>query len=102
MSRNEKKFDAVAMMRSIRDRISAHIDGMTLEEELTWLAAQDLKDPLLARLREKATQQADPQVMLRVADRRHRLQARTDEHDPQSGCGDRNDSRMSRKGDSGW
>ena len=60
MSRTERKFDAVAMMRSIRDRISAHIDGMTLEEELKWLAAQDLKDAFLARLREKAVPRADP------------------------------------------
>ena len=60
MSRTEKKFDAVAMMRLIRDRISAHIDGMTLEEELEWLASQDLKDPFLARLRERAAQQTDP------------------------------------------
>jgi hypothetical protein len=60
MSRTEKKFDAVAMMRSIRDRISAHIDGMTLAEELAWLASQDLKDPFLERLRERAAQQADP------------------------------------------
>ena len=62
MSRTEKKFDAVAMMRSIRDRISAHIDGMTLEEELEWLAAQDLKDPFLARLRERAAQHTDPTI----------------------------------------
>ena len=60
MSRTEKTFDAVAMMRSIRDRISAHIDGMTLEEELEWLASQDLKDSFLARLREKAAQPSDP------------------------------------------
>ena len=60
MSRTEKKFDAVAMMRSIRDRISAQIEGMTLEEELKWLDSQDLNDPFLARLRERAAQQADP------------------------------------------
>jgi len=60
MSRTEKKFDAVAMMRSTRDRISAHIEGMTLKQELTWLASQDLKDPFLERLREKAVPRADP------------------------------------------
>ena len=59
MSRAEKKFDAVAMMRSIRDRISAEIEGMTLEEELAWLASQELKDPFLKRLRDRAAQQAD-------------------------------------------
>lgn len=58
MSHNEKKFDAVAMMRSIRDRISAEIDGMTLKEELAWLASQELQDPLLRRLRDRAGRQA--------------------------------------------
>jgi hypothetical protein len=59
MSRIKKRFDAVAMMRSIRDRLSAQIEGMTLEEELTWLASQELKDPLLQRLRDKVAQQVD-------------------------------------------
>jgi len=52
LSRTEKKFDAVAMMQSVRDRISAQIDGMTLEEELAWLASQELKK----RLRDRAAQ----------------------------------------------
>ena len=56
MSKIEKKFDAVAMMRSIRDRVSAEIEGMTLEEELAWLASQELKDPFLKRLRDRAAQ----------------------------------------------
>ena len=59
MSRIEKKFDAVAMMRSIRDRISAEIEGMTLEEELGWLASQEIQDPFLKRLRDRAARQAD-------------------------------------------
>jgi len=59
MNRTEKKFDAVAMMRSARDKISTEIKGMTLEEELRWLAAQELNDPFLRRLRERAAQQAD-------------------------------------------
>ena len=59
MSSTKKKFDAVEMMRSIRDRLSAQIEGMTLEEELEWLASQELTDPFLRRLREKAAQQAD-------------------------------------------
>ena len=59
MSRTEKRFDAVAMMRSIRDKISAEIEGMTLEEELKWLASQELHDPFLKRLRERAAQQTD-------------------------------------------
>lgn len=59
MSKTEKKFDAVAMMRSARDRISAEIEGMTLEEELKWLASQKLDDPFLNRLRDRAAQPAD-------------------------------------------
>ena len=59
MSKIEKKFDAVAMMRSIRDQVSAEIEGMTLEEELAWLATQELKDPFLKRLRDRTAQQAD-------------------------------------------
>ena len=59
MSKTEKKFDAVAMMREARDRISAAIEGMTLEEELKWLASQELEDPFLKRLRDRVAQQAD-------------------------------------------
>ncbi len=59
MSKTEKQFDAVAMMRSARDKISAEIEGMTLEEELKWLATQELNDPFLERLRDRAAQQAD-------------------------------------------
>ena len=57
MSRNEKEFDAVAMMRSIRERISAEIQGMTLEQELAWLASRDIQDPFLKRLRDRAAHQ---------------------------------------------
>lgn len=59
MSKDEKEFDAVAMMRSARDRISAEIEGMSLEEELRWLASQEIDDPFLKRLRDRAAQQAD-------------------------------------------
>ena len=59
MSKTEKKFDAVAMMRSARDRISSEIEGMTLEEELKWLASQEVDDPFLKRLRDRAAQQAN-------------------------------------------
>ena len=57
MSKSTKKFDAVAMMRSIRDKLSAEIEGMTLEEELVWLASREIKDPFLKRLRDRAAQQ---------------------------------------------
>jgi hypothetical protein len=59
MSRAEKKFDAVRMMRAIRDKMSAEIEGMTLEQELAWLASQELDDPFLRSLRDRAVQQAD-------------------------------------------
>ena len=59
MNKTEKKFDAVAMMRAARDKISAEIDGMTLEEELRWFASQKLEDSFLQRLRDRVAQQAD-------------------------------------------
>jgi hypothetical protein len=59
MSETERTFDAVAMMRSARDKMSAAIEGMTLEEELRWLASQEVDDPFLERLRDRAAQQAD-------------------------------------------
>jgi hypothetical protein len=59
MSRTEKKFDAVALMRVARDEISAEIEAMTLEEELKWLASQEIDDPFLKRLRDRAAQQAE-------------------------------------------
>jgi hypothetical protein len=59
MSKDPKEFDAVALMRSARDRISAKIEGMTLEEELKWLASQKIDDPFLKRLRDRAAQRAD-------------------------------------------
>ena len=59
MSKAEKRFDAVAMMRSARDTLSSKIQGMTLEEELNWLSSQEVLDPFLKRLRDRAAQQAD-------------------------------------------
>lgn len=58
MSRTGKRFDAVAMMREARNRISKQIEGMTLDEELRWLASQQLHDPFLERLRDRAAEQA--------------------------------------------
>jgi hypothetical protein len=60
MRKAEKAFDAVALMRAARDRISAEIEGMSLEEELRWLASQELHDPFLRRLRERAARPTDP------------------------------------------
>ena len=58
MNSAPKTFDAVKVMRAIRDDLSDQIKGMSLEEELEWLAKQKLDDPLLRRLREKAAQPA--------------------------------------------
>lgn len=60
MNENKKTFDSVQMMRSVRDRISDEIQGMTLEEELHWIASQTIDDPFLKRLRDKADRQAGP------------------------------------------
>lgn len=58
MSNLKKGFDAVEMMRAIRDKISEQIAGMSLEQELQWLASQKVEDPFLRRLQQKA--QAGP------------------------------------------
>jgi FtsZ-interacting cell division protein ZipA len=57
MNEKKKEFDAVAIMRSARDEIARQIEGMTLEEERAWLAAQKIDDPFLRRLRDRALQQ---------------------------------------------
>lgn len=59
MNERKKKFDAVAMMRAARDKISAEIEGMTLEEEVKWLESQKIDDSFLKRLRERAAHQTD-------------------------------------------
>ncbi len=57
MTTVSKTFDAVDMMRSARDDISAKINGMTLQEEIERLESQDLGDPFLQGLRERLSQQ---------------------------------------------
>lgn len=59
MSKSEKEFDAVAMMRLARDRISIAIEGMSLEEQLRWLASQEIEDHVLKRLRDRGARQTD-------------------------------------------
>lgn len=59
MSKTNKSFDAVAMMRSARDTLSTEIEGMTLDEELQWLASRELGDPCLINLRNRAAQHTD-------------------------------------------
>lgn len=58
MSKPQQRFDAVATMRAARDKMSAEIAGMSIEEELRWLAAQQLADPVLERLRVRAAEHA--------------------------------------------
>lgn len=58
MNEHEKSFDAVAMMRDARDRISREIEGMSFDEELAWLESQDIQDPFLRRLRDRAARSA--------------------------------------------
>ena len=55
MARTEKQFDAVQMMRSIRDRISEEIKGMTFEEEQAYICERlrDASTPLPRHLRQQ-------------------------------------------------
>jgi hypothetical protein len=52
--------DCVKTAREARDRVSAQIEGMSHEQLVLWLRSYRYSDPVLARLAEKAAQQADP------------------------------------------
>ena len=49
MSRSEQRFDAVGMMRSHRDRMSAEIEDTTPEAQKAWMARRTVEDPLSDR-----------------------------------------------------
>lgn len=59
-SRKKKKFDAVELMRSIRDRLVRETEGLSVDEELRWLRTAELSDPKLARLAARAAQVSAP------------------------------------------
>ncbi len=59
MARNDKQFDAVGTMRSIRDRISREIDGMTFEEEQAYIY-KHLGDEAVARFSGSAGRKEQP------------------------------------------
>ena len=63
MARTEKQFDAVQMMRSIRDRISEEIKGMTFDEEQAYIR-EGLRD---ASIREVRPATADEGATLKHA-----------------------------------
>lgn len=50
-----KTFDAVQSVRAIRDAVSAVIAPMSVEDENRWLRTEELTDPTLQRLMERAT-----------------------------------------------
>ena len=52
-----KAFDAVQMVRAIRDDISATIINMSVEQENQWLRTRDLTDPKLRQLMDWAAHQ---------------------------------------------
>jgi hypothetical protein len=54
-----KTFDAVEMVRAVRDELSARIATMSADEENRWLRSKELTDPTLRRLMELATKQGD-------------------------------------------
>lgn len=55
-----KTFDAVEMVRAIRDELSAKIAKMSVEEENQWLRSAKLSDPKLRRLMERAEKNRNP------------------------------------------
>ena len=52
-----KTFDAVHMVRVVRDDVSSTIAAMSVEEENRWLRSPKFADPTLRRLMELAAQQ---------------------------------------------
>ena len=52
-----KTFDAVQIVRSIRDDISSRILNMSAEQENQWLRSTEFADPKLRRLLDLAAQQ---------------------------------------------
>ena len=52
-----KTFDAVHMVRVVRDDVSSTIAAMSVEEENRWLRSSKFADPTLRRLMELAAQQ---------------------------------------------
>ena len=62
MARTEKQFDAVQMMRSIRDRISEEIKGMTFEEEQAYIR-EGLRDASSAASAATAAKSGRPRRM---------------------------------------
>jgi hypothetical protein len=52
-----KTFDAVHMVRVIRDDVSSTIAAMSVEDENRWLRSAEYSDPVLRRLMELAAQQ---------------------------------------------
>jgi DNA-binding SARP family transcriptional activator len=52
-----KKFDAVQMVRTVRDEVSSKIATMSIEEENRWIRSAEFSDSNLRRLMELAAQQ---------------------------------------------
>ena len=55
MTPGNKPFDAVQMMRSIRDELNEQIKGMTFEQEHAWIRKQLHEQP-----KESATDDSSP------------------------------------------
>jgi len=58
MNESVERFDCVAHMRQVRDRLSEQIAGMPYEDLVGWLRDHRYSDPRLQRLAERAAGQA--------------------------------------------
>lgn len=56
-SKKQKTFDAVQLMRSIRDELFRETEGMSVADELDSLHSAKFADPTLNRLALRAAQQ---------------------------------------------
>lgn len=58
MNNGTERFDCVAHMRRVRDRLSEEIADMPYEDLAGWLRTHRYSDPRLERLAKRAAQQA--------------------------------------------
>jgi hypothetical protein len=56
-SQRSKAFDAVELMRSIRDQLVRETEGMTVADEIRSLSHAQFDRPVLRRLSKRAAQQ---------------------------------------------
>lgn len=60
MTPSKKPFDAVQMMRSIRDELNKQTKGMTFEQEQAWIRKQLHEQPMESAADDSSPNQSSP------------------------------------------